>query len=145
MELLGFKRGEIPVLAAAEKRGLLGQVQVLGEKVESCRVEGFVRASDSGGDFAGAKLPAWLARPVSNWLALKPKILPGRCVGCGICANVCPAHVIRVKGTARIAKKRCIRCFCCMEFCPKKAVIPRRPWLFRAAIALTGGRKEKDA
>lgn len=145
VELLGFKRGEIPVLAAAQKRGLLGQVQVLGEKVESCRVEGFVRASDSGGDFAGAKLPAWLARPVSNWLALKPKILPGRCVGCGICANVCPAHVIRVKGTARIAKKSCIRCFCCMEFCPKKAVVPRRPWLFRAAIALTGGRKEKDA
>lgn len=33
-----------------------------------------------------------------------------------------------------------------MEFCPKKAVVPYRPWLFRAAIALTSGRKgEKHA
>ena len=69
------------------------------------------------------------------------------CVGCGICVKVCPAHVIKIKGgKAHIAKKNCIRCFCCMEFCPKKAVAPYRPWLFRAAIALTSGRKgEKHA
>lgn len=143
--LLGFTREEIPVLAAAEKRGLLGQVQILGETAESCRVENFVRASDSDGDFAGAKLPGWLARPVSNWLALKPKILPDVCVGCGICAGVCPAHVIEMSGKAKIHKKACIRCFCCMEFCPKKAVVPYRPWLFRAAIALTSGKDDKNA
>ncbi len=141
VRLLGFERREIPVLKAAEKRGLLGQVQVLGKEIEACSVRGFVRASDSDGDFAGSKLPGWLARPVSNWLALKPKILPSRCVGCGVCAGVCPAHVIQMKGTARIAKRECIRCFCCMEFCPKKAVVPYRPWLFRAAIALTSGKE----
>lgn len=143
--LLGFDREEIPVLVAAQKRGLLGEVQILGEAAERCRVENFVRASDSDGDFAGAKLPGWLARPVSNWLALKPKILPEVCVGCGICAGVCPAHVIEMKGKAKIHKKACIRCFCCMEFCPKKAVVPYRPWLFRAAIALTSGKDGKYA
>ena len=45
------------------------------------------------------------------------------CVGCGKCAESCPAHVIKVEnGKAKFRKKGCISCFCCQEMCPVKAI-----------------------
>ena len=61
-----------------------------------------------------------------------PKVDAGKCVGCGKCAEVCPAGAAALrKGKAHINSRICIRCFCCQEFCPKGAVSVHRPLLAR--------------
>ncbi len=138
-----YPGGDSCACGSGKKRGLLGQVQILGETAESCRVENFVRASDSDGDFAGTKLPGWLARPVSNWLALKPKILPDVCVGCGICAGVCPAHVIEMSGKAKIHKKRAFGAFAAWSFAPRRQLYPTALGCFGRRLRLRAERMIK--
>ena len=54
------------------------------------------------------------------------------CVGCGKCAEVCPAKAIEIKNKkAVIDKKKCITCFCCQEFCPKGAMKVHRTAIAR--------------
>lgn len=51
-----------------------------------------------------------------------------KCIGCGGCANVCPAGVIRIKdeGEKRIMEYdlyNCIYCGRCAEVCPENAIV----------------------
>ena len=50
-------------------------------------------------------------------------VLAEECVGCGICADVCPADAIKVNGHAAIDKERCVGCRCCMSECPSDAIV----------------------
>ena len=59
----------------------------------------------------------------------KPVLDAGVCIGCGACANACPAETIRVetdygKGVRRwtIYYGRCIFCARCQEVCPVNAI-----------------------
>ena len=59
---------------------------------------------------------------------MPPLIDQSRCIGCGVCANTCPAHAIALRNSRPVIDRRiCIRCFCCQEFCPKGAMTVRRP------------------
>ena len=54
------------------------------------------------------------------------------CIGCGKCANICPAKAIKMKNKLpRIDRSACIHCFCCQEFCPKGAMKVRRTFIAR--------------
>ena len=44
------------------------------------------------------------------------------CVGCGICASVCPVQNIRLIKNKPIWQHRCEMCAACVEWCPKKAI-----------------------
>jgi predicted Fe-Mo cluster-binding NifX family protein/ferredoxin len=47
----------------------------------------------------------------------------GKCAGCGICADVCPAGAIEVNERAVVNVKACTGCAVCVSECPNEAII----------------------
>lgn len=51
-----------------------------------------------------------------------------KCVGCGLCEEVCPAGAAVVEdGKSSVDKTKCIGCFECVTVCPEQAIEPN--WL----------------
>lgn len=60
----------------------------------------------------------------------KPVIRTVDCVGCGKCAESCPAKTISIKSKKAIINyKKCIKCYCCHEMCPVKAIDFKRSFI----------------
>lgn len=131
--LIGLDPYEVPTVAAALRRGLIP------ERFEDLRIQGDWTAFKSASfecvrnrnstlfinaDTAFGRLGQ---RVLNACLESRPQVRKKECVGCGRCANVCPAHTIEMKnGKALIRRNRCIKCFCCQEFCPKGAMYVHR-------------------
>jgi len=47
----------------------------------------------------------------------------GKCAGCGICADVCPAGAIEVNERAVVNDEACTGCAVCVSECPNEAII----------------------
>jgi len=47
----------------------------------------------------------------------------GKCAGCGICADVCPADAIEVNEQAVVNAEACTGCAVCVSECPNEAII----------------------
>jgi len=56
---------------------------------------------------------------------LKYVVVPEKCIGCTVCAKVCPVHCIsgEVKKVHEIDQKECIKCGVCLEKCKFDAII----------------------
>jgi NADP-reducing hydrogenase subunit HndC len=54
-------------------------------------------------------------------------IVPGRCVGCTLCAKVCPVHCIsgKPKEPHVIDQACCVKCGACLEKCKFDAIVQR--------------------
>ena len=79
-------------------------------------------------------MPPVLRHAMRQYLISRPKLDPAKCVGCGLCAKMCPPQSLRiVGGKAKFRLANCIRCYCCQDHCPKGAITPVRPWTMRAA------------
>ena len=46
-----------------------------------------------------------------------------RCIGCGICKNVCQANNIEISGGKPVFRHRCYRCMACIQYCPQNAIL----------------------
>lgn len=44
------------------------------------------------------------------------------CIGCGLCASLCPMKNISVKNNKAVAGCRCTMCYRCISHCPQKAI-----------------------
>lgn len=45
-----------------------------------------------------------------------------KCVGCGICAKVCPMHNIEIVNGRPLLSKNCVDCMSCLHWCPQAAI-----------------------
>jgi NAD-dependent dihydropyrimidine dehydrogenase PreA subunit len=61
-------------------------------------------------------------RYISNAVTLRFE--PERCVGCGLCATVCPHGVFRLEGqkAALADREGCMECGACVRNCPTRAI-----------------------
>jgi len=51
-------------------------------------------------------------------------ISKNKCVGCGLCVNVCPQSAIVISGgIANIEKNKCVECQACLRECPQEAIM----------------------
>lgn len=111
-----------PILECAKKHGLVGEIRLLGDKMEEHLPTPFILPDSQKPNLLRSFLSMYDGK-LSRFFAPKPKILKKLCIGCGECAGLCPQKTIRIKnGKAVIHHENCIRCWCCQEMCPKKAV-----------------------
>lgn len=131
-----LKLPEVKMVSVARRWGLApaeGELRLCGDRITP--PENFVLPRSKSLDFLD-RLPAPL-RPAVRRAAValanpRPAIDRSRCIGCGKCAESCPAQIISVQGQkAAIGKKGCIHCYCCQEMCPVKAIDIRRFWAFK--------------
>lgn len=49
------------------------------------------------------------------------------CIGCGLCARICPLHNITIQDKHPTFNHKCIGCNACVVYCPKKAIQFKTP------------------
>ena len=134
-KLIGLDPMAVPTLRAAANFGLCpecaDEVEVSGS-VGDFAISDFKRIERKRSLQFESILPGkagkLFGKIAQKALRSSPRLHKSECVGCGLCANVCPAKAIEiVEKKASIDKNKCIRCFCCQEFCPKGAMKVHRP------------------
>ncbi len=129
--LLSVREKEIPFLTAAKQRGLLPETPgELPAIVDAYRLNDFTRSGATSCWFIRTPEDRGFRKLIKGGLYYllrsKPVVRDG-CVGCGQCAERCPAKAIALRnGQAGIDRKKCVRCFCCQEFCPVGAMQVKR-------------------
>lgn len=125
--LMGLDPMKIVMIRQAVEQGLAkpDEIELTGDKIPD-DLTAFQVPDTQNLDFTG-KVPGFLQKPVSWFLGkvLKsyPQLDKKLCVGCGKCAESCPAHIIQIRNHKAVFKKKgCISCFCCQEMCPMKAI-----------------------
>lgn len=129
--LMGLDPREIVMLRQALDAGLArpGEITLAGDAPPE-GLTPFRRPDAISLDFTD-NLPGFLKKPFAFFagkiLKSYPVLRPAHCIGCGKCAESCPAKIIQiVNGKAKFTRRGCISCFCCQEMCPAKAISVRR-------------------
>jgi formate hydrogenlyase subunit 6/NADH:ubiquinone oxidoreductase subunit I len=68
---------------------------------------------------------------VEKLVKIHPQVEPANCIGCGKCAESCPADAITRGKPPSFDLERCIGCLCCAEICPQGTINTHRNWVAR--------------
>jgi len=133
--LIGFDENIVPTISTARNRKIIGstfeEINFPGLTLDSINIEPFKMPKTASVTFMSGKVPPFVENFVMDRFRPKPVIVKGKCIKCGICADVCPAKTIEMqKGGPEIKLETCIRCFCCHELCPKKAIEVKRNFFY---------------
>lgn len=135
-KLMKLEPMNIVMIRQAVERGLAtpDKIELIGDEVPD-NLTPFQVPDTIQLDFS-SYVPGFLKKPftaiAAKLLKSYPQLKKDVCVGCGKCAESCPAHIIQIReqkdGTkkAHFQKKGCISCFCCQEMCPFKAIEVRK-------------------
>lgn len=127
---------DVPIVQVALERGLcvdnIKKLNIVGDQLPV--FEDYILPKSKGIDFLN-NVPKCFKKPltpiVNLLLTSKPIIKRKKCIGCGKCAESCPAQTIKIQDKkAYISYDECIKCFCCHEMCPVKAIDIKRFKLF---------------
>lgn len=129
--LMGLVPEKIDMIRQAVEAGLAKpeELTLAGDPIPKCLTP-FQVPDTKKLDFTGA-LPGFLQKPflllAERLFKSYPQLNKELCVGCGKCAESCPAHIIKIENKkAKFKKKGCISCFCCQEMCPMKAIFVKK-------------------
>lgn len=137
--IIGLDIASVPTIERAHARGLcskeVGELDIDGEYTPFI-ADNFKVVCDKSSLFFENQFGGILGKAfggiVKAAMKSKPDVKCNECVGCGKCAEMCPAHAIEIKDKIpKIDRKKCICCFCCQEFCPVGAMKARRPIIAR--------------
>ena len=128
--MVGGKLEDYPLYMAAKKRNM-PQCESFASEIEG--------DIDSSHVFPGVELPRTKSmRLIPNipflerLMTSKPVHIPELCIGCGRCAEICPADALRHESKRLYFDYgKCIRCYCCHEMCPVKAIKVKDSFLLK--------------
>jgi uncharacterized protein (DUF362 family)/Pyruvate/2-oxoacid:ferredoxin oxidoreductase delta subunit len=131
-DILGIHTGAVPVLAAAQTRGLWsgrpGDTATVGVPMAEVTVKDFAlpgKYLDKTGLGRAHFLASGPRSLLRDGFSRRPRPKAGRCTVCGACEQACPGGAIVMDKRAQVAlvdDGRCIQCFCCHEVCPNAAI-----------------------
>ena len=131
--LVGYNPHSISNLEDALNRGIWLQsekdIQVVGDSEKDCRCSEF-RIVKEPSPTLQKMMPGWLNFLADKFFVKTPHFKAKKCIKCGRCEKICPAHLIKMEGpngTATLPDAdMCLHCFCCHEICPGEAIKLRR-------------------
>jgi ferredoxin len=131
--LVGYNPHRIPNLDAALKRGVWlsseKDITTVGENESNCKCPNFKIVKNPSKTLQ-IMIPGWVNFIAKKFFEKTPRFNSKKCVRCGRCKQICPAHIIELSGKNKTAnltdKSKCLHCFCCHEICPEDAIKLKR-------------------
>jgi len=120
---------ECPQIREMRERKLLPEVEAVGE-IPDCQP---LQMPEKANALDMSRyVPEFVARRLRKSLVSHPEVNARRCIGCGLCARVCPAKTLVISGKLpKFDLKTCIRCYCCQEHCPQGAITVHRTTMMK--------------